>query len=961
MLATGILLQSGNHSYTTKADILGFFTQVQQWYGQVPSATAVAPLGSTETRLTDDGGEVISPVAQSPNPADFVNPYSTAPNQFIDLNVFSGGLAQLEFLRRIGVLETGPDGVGFVPTGPAALNLLQYIQQASTTAAGAAAPVTVQGPTVTPTSTGVSYVPAGQALPYTISFQSPVNQPAGQIRIVTQLDPNLQLGSVQLGNLQIGALNIAIPPGRADFQGTFDYTTSNGFILSVSAAVDPTQRTITWLLQALDPNTGAVLNNSALGLLAGDSADPSAPAPTGYVSYTVQASPAAVSGATINTSATIAFDNAPPVTSAPVTYTLDATPPQTTVTATTSGTDLSGNPTYNVSWNATDDASGVKYVTVYVAEDGGNYMIWQDHVTGGSGQSVFTGQAGHTYQFLAAATDNAGNNEAASIANAVLPSDGTAQQVAAGLGGTPTVTSTTAQTPAAPQDRTYVSNSLFDQATQALPGPVSKINPPDLQSVLAPMALQSFASGFGVGAADIGAMAMVELPNQTVLVSAGANRNQVFAYPKTGGQGTTPLFTLSAPVLSMAVDSVGQLWVTTGNQLLQVDPTSGAILQTINGPGGEPLTQALAIDPSAGSIYVSSGNGIEVYNPNAGGTAAGAWSHFSNAQVTSLAFGPDGRLWGVLGTGSTIANARSNPTSSIVSFPMSGPNLGQAQLEYTLAGTIDDIAFGQAGTKLAGLLFASSSLPQQAIPQGGAAAPHQSVLWMVSLATRQSLQLAAGGTQGEALVATADGRVLVAQTGSVDQIAPATAPQVKASSVPNGALVTLPLGSISVTFDQSMWQGAGGADPTDPGSVLNPANFTLVSTSTGADISLNPTSIKWDEAAKTAILTLPTLAAGGWQLQVSNNLLGADQVNLAHSYASSFTAAVNFSDKIKLSFTNTRVDHATGQVSYDVSITNIGHEDVHGPLILLLDPGQYFNGQVVNGAQDGCCPSGPSI
>ncbi len=948
MLSTGILLQSGNQSYTTTSSLLSFFTQVQQWYGQVPSNSAVPPLSSVETRQTQDGTIVTSPVASAPNPADFGNPYSTASTQFIDLSIFSGGLAQLEYLRRIGVLQTGPDGVGFVPTGPAALNLLQYIQQASIAAAGTPAPVTVQGPTVTPTSTGTSYVPAGQNLPYTISFQNPTEEPSGQIRIVTQLDPNLNLASVQLGGIQIGNLNIQIPAGRADFQGTFDYTSSYGFILSVSAAVDPTQHTITWLLQALDPNTGAVLNSSTLGLLAGNPADPSAPAPTGFVSYTVQASPAAQSGAAINTSATIAFDNDPPVSSAPITYTLDATPPKTALTATPSGVDVNGNPTYNVSWNATDDASGVKYVTVYVAEDGGNFMIWQDHVSGASGQAVFTGQAGHTYQFLAAATDNAGNSEAASITNAVLPSDGTAQQVAAGLGSTPTV-STTPPTPATPEGRTYVSNNLFTQAQQQLPGPVSTIDPPDLQSVLAPMALQSFASGFGTGAADIGAMAMVELPNQTVLVSAGTNRNEVFAYPKTGGQSTTPLFTLNAPVVSMAVDSKGQLWVTTGDQLLQVDPTSGTILQAINGPGGEPLTQALAIDPSTGLIYVSSGNGIEVYNPAAGGS----WSHFSNSQVTGLAFGPDGRLWGVLGTGSTIANAQTNPTSSIVSFPMSGPGQGQAQLEYTLAGTVDNIAFGQAGTQLAGLLFASTSLPQQAIPQGGAAAPHQSVVWMVSLATRQSLQLAAGGTQGEALVATSDGRLLVAQTDSVDQIAPAAPPHVTASSVPSGALVTLPLGSISVTFDESMWLGANGADPTDPGSVLNPANFTLVSTATGSDITLNPTSITWNAATNTATLTLPALAAGGWQLQVSNNLLGADQINLAHSYASSFTAAINFSDQVKLSFTNTRVDHATGQVSYDVSITNIGNEDIHGPLSLLLDPGQYFNGQVSDGAQDG--------
>ncbi|TAK59596.1 hypothetical protein [Methylobacter sp.] len=39
---------------------------------------------------------------------------------------------------------------------------------------------------------------------------------------------------------------------------------------------------------------------------------------------------------------------------------------------------------------------------------------------------------------------------------------------------------------------------------------------------------------------------------------------------------------------------------------------------------------------------------------------------------------------------------------------------------------------------------------------------------------------------------------------------------------------------------------------------------------------------------------------------------------------------------------HTRANRATGEVSYDVSLTNIGTDDLKGPLTLLLDPGLYF-------------------
>ena len=39
-------------------------------------------------------------------------------------------------------------------------------------------------------------------------------------------------------------------------------------------------------------------------------------------------------------------------------------------------------------------------------------------------------------------------------------------------------------------------------------------------------------------------------------------------------------------------------------------------------------------------IYVSSGNGIEIFNP-----ATDTFTHFSDIRVGSLAFAPDGTLW----------------------------------------------------------------------------------------------------------------------------------------------------------------------------------------------------------------------------------------------------------------------------------------------------------------------------
>ena len=739
-LATGILLSRAGDSYRTQADILGFFAKVQQWYGDTarwagdPQAKH-APYEYFEFREDDEGNFVEVPVPVAPARSDYQQ-NAAGNTQFISFHTFVGGISEMEYLRHIGLLDQN-----FNPIGPQALNLTQYLQQAASQASSQS--ISVQGPQVLPSSDGKGYVPADYALPYSISLNNPTPGPLGELRIVTQLDASLDPRSLRLGDLKIGDINIHMPADQAVFQGDFDFSGNKGFVLRVSAGVDSLTRVATWLIQAIDPDTGEVLHDALRGLLAPNAGNANALKAT--LSYTIRSLDVAKSGASIGAQARVFFDALPPQDSAVQTLTLDAAPPTTVLTVQASGTNAAGNPIYDVRWSASDDASGVKHVTVYVAEDGGDFRIWQRQVAGAAGAALFTGVAGKHYEFLAAATDQAGNREAASVSNAVLPDDGSRQAAQTALGQLEQVSST-AQLPAAAPGRSYVSNTIFQQATLALPGYVASAQPGDLQSVLAPLALRGFASGFGASEADIGVQAMVELADSSVLASAGGLRNQVFHFARDGGRSTTPLFELDSPVLDMALDGKGQLWVMTGAELLLVDAGSGAVLERHQSQTGDPLTHALAVDPASGLLYVSSGNGVEIFDP-----ASGAWTHFSNQRVGDLAFGPDGRLWAVRWTGSDINTGAPGSATDIISFPMSGRTKGRAEVEYSVAGIVLSLAFGQAGTPMAGLLLVSTAIAQRPVAADGSATPlpHASSVWAIELQTHRRLQLAGAARAGK--------------------------------------------------------------------------------------------------------------------------------------------------------------------------------------------------------------------
>lgn len=86
--------------------------------------------------------------------------------------------------------------------------------------------------------------------------------------------------------------------------------------------------------------------------------------------------------------------------------TLEAIPPTSTVLPLPA---YMNSKTFNVSWNGTDDSSGIAYYSIDASTDGINWQNWIPKTTDNS--SFFTGEDNQTYYFRSRAVDNSGNEE----------------------------------------------------------------------------------------------------------------------------------------------------------------------------------------------------------------------------------------------------------------------------------------------------------------------------------------------------------------------------------------------------------------------------------------------------------------------------------------------------------------------------------------------------------------------
>ena len=189
------------------------------------------------------------------------------------------------------------------------------------------------------------------------------------------------------------------------------------------------------------------------------------------------------------------------------------------------------------------------------------------------------------------------------------------------------------------------------------------------------------------------------------------------------------------------------------------------------------------------------------------------------------------------------------------------------------------------------------------------------------------------------LTATRDGRVLLSQTNEIDVISPIQPPRVASTDPPPDAVVALPLGEISVTFDHDM---LADGPATDPGSVLNLANWTLTGASSGA---VPVQKVTYNQASRTAVLTFDSLQADQYTLTVSAGVESTDQLHLPQPYTLAFQAASDFSPMVQIVFSRGQADAADGTISYDVTVTNTTGYDLLAPMEL------YFDGLVPSAAQ----------
>ena len=408
---------------------------------------------------------------------------------------------------------------------------------------------------------------------------------------------------------------------------------------------------------------------------------------------------------------------------------------------------------------------------------------------------------------------------------------------------------------------------------------------------------------------------LAEAPDGSILASGGPSRSWIWQFAAEGGEAAAPWAELDHPVFNLAFDAVGDLWATTGGgPLLRLNPNTGDVV----GEFGDGLGIALAVEPATGSIYVSSSRGVEIFDPT-----TLTFEHFSrdrNLRVGGLAFAADGSLWATTWPDRT----------QVVRFN----ERGRAELMLQFDAPIDSLAFGQTGTSLANLLFVSHNRGPASGPGGGSSG---SDLTMVDVTTLRSVAVAQGGTRGDVVTATSDGRVLLSQSGQIDVLSPAVPPSVIGANPPDGAVAALPWSLLTVSFDSEMFVG----DSQNAASVINPDNYRLVGDGAG---NVPLLAVNYDTTGRTVYLLPDHLVADRYELTVGESIRSDDNLALGIPFVTEFTTASNFSPFVDIVFADTRSSRNDQTVSYEVTVTNVGQHDLLLPLLLVFDPAAGYEG-----------------
>jgi RHS repeat-associated protein len=263
------------------------------------------------------------------------------------------------------------------------------------------------------------FIAAGTLLPYRIDFENDATAtaPARRVLVTDALDPNIDWSTLQFTEVGFGDNIITVPAGSQHFQTTIAITYGGlTFNVLIELAFDSSTGVVTATFQSIDPTT-ELPPPVLIGFLPPEDGTGRG---LGYFGYTVMPKSGLPTGTQFRNVATVVFDDNPPITTDQVNEndpTLGVDPAKECLNtidavAPTGGVNVlpAFSPaTFTVTWAGQDDpgGSGIAAFVVYVSDNGGEFTLWQSETTATS--ASFTGQNGHTYDFYAAAFDNAGN------------------------------------------------------------------------------------------------------------------------------------------------------------------------------------------------------------------------------------------------------------------------------------------------------------------------------------------------------------------------------------------------------------------------------------------------------------------------------------------------------------------------------------------------------------------------
>lgn len=253
------------------------------------------------------------------------------------------------------------------------------------------------------------FVPPNQNFYYTVDFwnKEDATAPACDVFVKDQLDADFDWSTFRFE--EIGFLNWTVYLEPCQYFNVYvDTRPEMELIVNVEGTFDPETGEISWTFRSLDPSTMETPDDPMAGFLPPIT---ESGYEVGWVCFSVNPKADLPTGTRIENQAFVNFDGVGPYNPAPkegpFVNTIDSAAPTSwikllpqTITS----------PSFTLEWEGNDtDGSGIRDYTIYVSENGMNYVPLLEHTTKTS--IVFNGSFGHTYRFFSCARDNVGNIE----------------------------------------------------------------------------------------------------------------------------------------------------------------------------------------------------------------------------------------------------------------------------------------------------------------------------------------------------------------------------------------------------------------------------------------------------------------------------------------------------------------------------------------------------------------------